>query len=54
MRKCDAGYNAVCEQLAPLTFEQCFKDIFAYIDRIMAIVRPRKLLFMAIGMFSLS
>jgi 5'-3' exonuclease len=33
---------------APETEEDMFRAIFAYIDRLMAAVRPRKLLFMAI------
>ncbi|KMT04929.1 hypothetical protein BVRB_7g170950 [Beta vulgaris subsp. vulgaris] len=32
----------------PTTFEQVFENIFAYIDRLVRIVRPRKLLYLAI------
>ncbi|KAJ7981220.1 5'-3' exoribonuclease [Quillaja saponaria] len=32
----------------PITFEEVFSNIFAYIDRLFGIVRPRKLLYMAI------
>ena len=33
---------------APLIEEDMFNNIFAYTDRIMSIVRPKKLLFIAI------
>jgi 5'-3' exoribonuclease 2 len=33
---------------APATEEEAMKEIFLYIDRIMAMIRPRKLLYMAI------
>lgn len=36
---------------SPETEEQMFTHIFAYIDRLIGVVRPRKLLYMAIGMF---
>jgi hypothetical protein len=37
-------------QPSPSTFSEVFTCMFEYIDRIFAIVRPRKLLFMAIGL----
>lgn len=38
----------------PKNEDEMFLAIFNYIDRIMDIVRPRKVLYMAIGRFSLS
>lgn len=36
------------EMPVPLTYEEMFNNIFSYIDRIMNLVRPKKLLYMAI------
>jgi 5'-3' exoribonuclease 2 len=44
----------VNSQPAPTTEAEVFQCIFDYIDRLFAIVRPRKLLYMAIGAASLA
>lgn len=38
-------------QEAPSTEDEMFSRIFAYVDRIVDVVQPQKLLYLAIGMF---
>ena len=40
----------MCGQPAPETEEDMMVEIFKYTERVVNMVRPRKLLFMAIGM----
>jgi 5'-3' exonuclease len=42
-------YTRSTLQPAPTTEREVFLNIFDYIDRLFAIVRPRRLLYMAIG-----
>ena len=38
-------------QPSPTTFSEVFQCMFDYIDRLFVMVRPRKLMYMAIGTF---
>lgn len=52
------GYRCITQchttaQPAPTTEREVFLNIFAYIDRLFSIVRPRRLLYMAIGLWDM-